>query len=553
MNTKAHMSTAHIAIDLGADSGRVVLGIFDGQRFTLDVVHRFANTPITVGNLLRWDLASLWSGITTGLDAARQRALTIQVPILSLGVDTWGVDYGLLNEQHELLDPPVHYRAERNVAMPERVHQIIPKAELYARSGTRGLVFNTIFQVLAEMGERPELIAKASRLLTIPDLLAWRLCGVMANEWTNAGTTGLTRAGRPDWDVELMTRLGIPTRLFGPIVPSGTILGPVKAELGFRDCLAIPDRGAGESSGWLPVRRSEEMLEGSREQSDAADTADFRRIRPSGIARQSLSGSLPVVVAVGGHDTASAVAAMPIIGSGTAFISCGTWSLMGVLNPTPVTSNEAFVGELSNEIAVDGQIRLLKNIMGLWVWQECRRDLIAEGHEFSHAELAQLAEAAPAAPLAASGLTATIDIDRADLLGQSLPTDRMIDRVRRQATALGLEADEPGALFRRIVEGLAAAYQHTRLALERATGTPITGLSLMGGGCRNRLLCQLTANATGLPVLAGPDEGTALGNLLVQARGLGLLSATTMAQVSAASSQVQTYLPAGMAAHTAPA
>ncbi len=492
------MSTAHIAIDLGADSGRVVLGIFDGQRFTLDVVHRFANTPITVGNLLRWDLASLWSGITTGLDAARQRALTIQVPILSLGVDTWGVDYGLLDEQHELLDPPVHYRAERNVAMPERVHQIIPKAELYARSGTRGLVFNTIFQVFAEMRERPELIAKASRLLTIPDLLAWRLCGVMANEWSNAGTTGLTKAGRPEWDVEVMMRLGIPTKLFGPIVRSGTVLGPIKAELGF-------------------------------------------------------CGNVPVVVAVGGHDTASAVAAMPIVGSGTAFISCGTWSLMGVLNPTPVTSNEAYVGELSNEIAVDGQIRLLKNIMGLWVWQECRRDLIAEGREFSHAELAQLAEAAPAAPVSASGMTTTIDIDRADLLGQSLPTDRMIDRVRRQASALGLAADEPGALFRRIVEGLAAAYQHTRLALEHATGTPITGLSLMGGGCRNRLLCQLTADATRLPVLAGPDEGTALGNLLVQARGLGLMSATTMAQVSAASSQVQTYLPAGMAAHTAPA
>jgi len=353
-------------------------------------------------------------------------------------------------------------------------------------------VFNTIFQLMAEQAERPELLQSASRLLTMPDLLAYRLSGVMANEWSNAGTSGLTLAGKPAWDLELIHRLGLPVRLFGAIVPSGTVLGPVLPALGF-------------------------------------------------------SAPLPQVMAVGGHDTASAVASMPTVEPGTAFISCGTWSLVGVLNPSPVTTAEAFSGDLSNEIAVDGRIRLLKNVMGLWVWQECRRDLLAEGHDFDHAELARLTEAA--APARAS-----IDIDRLELLPQSQPHNRMIDRVRCQAAELNLSATTPGDLFRRIVEGLAAAYQRSRLALERATGTPITGISLMGGGCRNRLLCQLTADATGVPVLAGPDEGTALGNLLVQARGLGLLDAAGMARVSAASSQLSTYRSnstSAASAHTA--
>ena len=480
------MLTRHIAIDLGADSGRVVLGTFDGERFTMEIVHRFANTPVRVAGLLRWDLDALWSGITTGLNAARVQA---SGPIASVGVDTWGVDYGLVDAAGTLIDQPVHYRAERNLTMPDKVHAVVSKAELFARSGTRGLVFNTIFQLMAEQAERPELLQRASRLLTMPDLLAYRLSGVMANEWSNAGTTGLTLAGKPAWDLKLIQRLGLPTRLFGAIVPSGTVLGDAKADLGF--------------------------------------TA------PS-----------PKVMAVGGHDTASAVASMPTVEPGTAFISCGTWSLVGVLNPTPVTSSEAFAGDLSNEIAVDGRIRLLKNVMGLWVWQECRRDLLAEGHEFDHAELARLTEAA--APARTS-----IDIDRLELLPQSQPHDRMIDRVRRQAAELDLAATTPGDLFRRIVEGLAAAYQRSRLALERATGTPITGISLMGGGCRNRLLCQLTADVTGVPVLAGPDEGTALGNLLVQARGLGLLDAAGMARVSAASSQLSTYRPRSATAHTA--
>ena len=480
------MISRHLAIDLGADSGRVVLGTFDGERFALEVVHRFANTPVRVDGLLRWDIEALWAGIITGMQAARALATG---PIASIGVDTWGVDYGLLDSAGELIDQPVHYRAERNVAMPDKVHAVVPKAELFARSGTRGLVFNTIFQLMAEQAQRPQLLQRAKRLLTMPDLLAYRLCGVMANEWSNAGTTGLTLAGKPAWDVELLQRLGLPTHLFGDIVTSGTVLGPVKSELGF-------------------------------------------------------STPAPLVMAVGGHDTASAVASMPTAEAGYAFISCGTWSLVGVLHPTPVTTAEAFAGDLSNEIAVDGRIRLLKNVMGLWVWQECRRDLLAAGEEYSHAQLALLAEAA--APT-----TATLDIDRLELLGQSQPHDRMIERIRRQAAELGVAATTPGEVFRRIVEGLAAAYQGSRLALERATGKPITGISLMGGGCHNRLLCQLTADVTGLPVIAGPDEGTALGNLLVQACGLGLVDAAGMARVSAASSSLATYRPRALSSQTA--
>ena len=482
--------SAHIAVDLGADSGRVVLGTFAAGVFSLDVTHRFANTPQRVDSLLRWDLDALWQGIRTGIRLARERSVD---PVLSIGVDTWGVDYGLVDARGELIDAPVHYRAERNLAMPDKVHARIPKAELFARSGTRGLVFNTIFQLMAEQEQRPELLRRAHLLLTIPDLLGHRLCGVMANEWSNAGTSGLTVAGRPEWDHELIARLGLPGHLFGGIVRSGSVLGPLRPEL--------------------------------------ADELGF-------------TGDLPLVVAPGCHDTASAVASMPTAEAGTAFISCGTWSLMGVLNDRPVVTPEAFAADLSNEIAVDGRIRLLKNIMGLWVWQECRRDLIAAGTELSHAELAALTEsAAPAGT--------TIDIDRIELLPQSQPHDRMIDRVRRQATQLGLACEAPGDLFRRIVEGLASAYQRTRVALEEATGRPVRRISLMGGGCRNRLLCQLTADATGLEILAGPDEGTALGNLLVQARGLGLLDDAGMARVSAASSEIQTYRPGAPTAHTA--
>lgn len=485
------MSSQHIAIDLGADSGRVVLGTLDRGVFELTVVHRFVNTPVRIDGLLRWDLPALWDGIRTGIRLAREQATG---PVASIGVDTWGVDYALLDEAGTLLDPPVHYRDERNLAMPERAYRIVPETEFFHRTGIRGLVFNTAFQLLAEQAQRPELLARAHRLLAFTDLLGFWLSGTMANEWSQAGTTGLAIAGRPEWDDELIARLGLPRHIFGPIVHSGAVLGPLQHAL--------------------------------------ASELEF-------------TGELPVVIAPGCHDTASSVAAMPTADPGAAFISCGTWSLMGVLSPVPVTSDAALLGQFSNEIAVDGRIRLLRNIMGLWVWQECRRDLVAEGVELSHAELTSLsAAAAPASTV--------IDINDLEFLPQSQPHDRMIDRVRRHSARRNLAASAPGDLFRRITEALAAAYADCRRGLERITGTPVTTISLMGGGCQNLLLCQLTANACGLPVLAGPAEGTALGNLLVQARSLGLVAGTDLASTAARSSLIERYAPLARCAVATP-
>ena len=471
--------TRLIAIDLGADSGRVVLGTLTGGKLAMQVVHRFANTPQRVAGHLRWDIDALWRGIREGLRLARAQA---GGPVASIAVDTWGVDYALLDAAGNVLDQPIHYRDERTVGVPETVAQLVSAEEQFARTGTRGLIFNTAFQVFAEQRERPELLKRAHRLITVPDLLGFWLSGTMANEWSNAGTSGLTIAGKPEWDRNLISELGLPDHLFGPIVRSGADLGAMKAEL------------------------AQEL----------------------GFAER------PRIIAPGCHDTASAVAAMPTAVPGTAFISCGTWSLMGVLLTKPVTGAEAFASGLSNEIAVDGRIRLLKNIMGLWVWQECRRDLQGEGVDLSHAALAELAtNTAPQ--------SAVFDIDHPSLLVPSSAGERMIDRVRRLGGALPMAT--PGELFRRITEALAAAYAKTRLDLEHITGQPVRALSLMGGGCHNKLLCQLTADACGVPVLAGPDEGTALGNLLVQARSLGLVDDAGMAAVSAASSEIASYTP----------
>ena len=478
-----------IAIDLGADSGRVVLGTLAGERLAMEVVHRFPNTPQQVAGHLRWNLDALWAGIRTGLRLAKQQAVS---PIATIGIDTWGVDFGLVDAAGHLLDQPIHYRDERSHGMPEVVHGVVPREELFARTGTRSLVINTIFQLVALNRTNPELLRRSHRLLTIPDLLSCWLSGTQANEWSNAGTTGLTMAGKPQWDRRLIAQLGLPDQLFGEIVPSGADLGPLRdpvaSELGFTE--------------------------------------------------------RPRIIAPGCHDTASAVAAMPTSARGTAYISCGTWSLMGVLADQPATGPDALAADLSNEIAVDGRIRLLKNIMGLWVWQECRRDLLAEGTDLSDAALAGLAEAtAPA--------NGTLNIDDARLLTPSRAGDRMIDRIRALAAGRSLPATTPGEVFRRITEGLAAAYADCRIRLEEVTGHPITAISLMGGGCRNRLLCQLTADACGVPVLAGPDEGTALGNLLVQARSMGLVDDAGMARISAASSELATFTPSEQLHHQA--
>ena len=453
-----------LAVDLGADSGRVILGTEVGAEIHQEVLHRFPNVPQRAADgSLHWDIEALWTGILAGL---RLGAAT--GPIDSIAVDTWGVDDGLVAAEGNLLEAPYHYRDARTEGIAEEVTGLFGRETLFARTGTRSLPFNTVFQLVAHQRHDPGLLARAHRLLTIPDLLAYRLSDTMANEWTNAGTTGLTKAGEPAWDLELIRDLGLPEHLFGTIVRPGTILAS---------------------------------------------------LRPDLVTSLGFTGRAPRIVAPGAHDTASAIAAMPVSDAGTAYISCGTWSLMGVLCDRPLTTPAALAADLSNEVSVDGRTRLLRNIMGLWVWQECRRDRLAEGLDADHGALAALAAAAPEGPLTLAA--GAIDINHPDFLPPSVPGNRMLDRLRRHAAARGLACADDGALFRRITEALAAAYAACRTGLEEATGQSITRICLLGGGVRNRLLCDLTSQASGLPILVGSEEATALGNLTVQVRALG--------------------------------
>ena len=479
------------AIDLGAESGRVVVGTLANGRCTLTVANRFANRPRQTADGLRWDLDDLKTGITAGL-----RVAAAEGPLDAIGVDTWGVDYGLVDSAGNLLEAPWHYRDPRTEAISDEVAARFGADALFARTGTAALPFNTIYQLVAHQRRDPALLARAHRLLTIPDLLHLWLSGTMANEWSNAGTTGLTVAGTMAWDRELIAELGLPDHLFGAIVPSGARLGALRPEL---------------------------------------------------MAACGMVGPAPEIIAPACHDTASAVAAVPGDAGRAAWISCGTWSLMGLVTDQPVTSAAARAAKLSNEVAYDGRTRLLTNIMGLWVLQECRRTWAATGGPDDYTSITGLAEAATPG--------AVIEVDDPRFFAPGAPGDTMPERVITWCREHGQPVpDSPGAIARAIIAGLAQAYRGTLDRLRDVTGATPEVIHLIGGGSRNRLLCRLTAEACGLPVLAGPDEATALGNVLVQARGLGAFASATDDQLRAlaiASAQVERFAPSGQRAASA--
>jgi rhamnulokinase len=467
------------AIDLGAESGRVVVGTLAGGRFALEVAHRFPNRPRQTTDGLRWDLDDLKAGIIAGLRAAG--------PVAAIGVDTWGVDYGLVDAAGNLLEAPWHYRDPRTAGIDAELAKRFGADALFARSGTAALPFNTIYQLVAHQRRDPALLARAHRLLTIPDLLHHWLSGTMANEWSNAGTTGLTVAGRMEWDRELIADLGLPAHLFGPIVSSGSTFG---------------------------------------------------RLRPELMTACGLTGEAPRIITPAAHDTGSAVAAVPGDAATAAWISCGTWSLMGLVTDQPVTTPAARLAKLSNEVAHDGRTRLLTNIMGLWVLQECRRAWAATGGPDDYAVITSLAESALPG--------AVVDVDDQRFFAPGSVADTMPERVRAWCREHGQpEPETPGAIARAILAGLARAYRGTLDRLRTVTGAQPTVIHLIGGGSRNRLLCRLTADACALPVLAGPDEATALGNLLVQARGLGVLADdAALRRTAVLSAGVEEFRPA---------
>lgn len=473
-----------LAVDLGASSGRVMLGSFDGTVLQLREIHRFDNVPVESDSGLYWDADGLLSEIKAGIRLAAAEGQHI----LSVGVDTWGVDYGWIGHDGQLLRPPHHYRDARMTRHSAELERRLPPGEQFALTGNQPNVINTVYQLFADLQEEPELREQASCFLMMPDLFHYRLSGVMAAERTILSTGGLLSAGGDQPEAAVTQRLNIPSAVFAPAVSAGTVLGELRPEL----------------------------------------QAELR------------CGPLRVVAGAS-HDTASAVAAVPYgdrqienISTAAAFISCGTWSIAGIETPRPVLSNAAFGRGLTNEGCYGGGNRLLKNITGLWLLQECRRHWNAAGETLSHADLAALAEAAGSAD-------ARIDPDDPRF---NAPGD-MPERVRQYCRDTGQPVPGSiGELARVVLESLADAYGQAIEELQLVSGRVITAVHLVGGGSRNRLLCRLTAERTGRVVIAGPVEASAAGSVLVQLDALGELDFGRRAEIIERSFALERYLPA---------
>jgi rhamnulokinase len=446
----------YLALDLGAESGRAVLGRFDGERVTLEEVHRFPNAPVELPDGLHWDVLRIFAEIKEGL--AKAAGLVGDAGLQGIGVDTWGVDFGLLDRDGSLVGNPYHHRDGRTEGMLEEAFRRLPREEMYRTTGIQFLRINTVYQLLAM--ENSPLLEAGETLLMIPDLLNYWLTGEKACEYTNATSTQLYDLEGDGWATGMMGDLGIPARLFPRIIPPATELGPL-----------------------LPEVAKEAGLEGAE---------------------------VPVI-AVASHDTASAVVAVPAEGPGFAYVSSGTWSLVGVETPEAVTTPEAMGANFTNEGGVGGRTRLLKNVMGLWLLQECRREWARDGTEHSYEDLVRLAEEAPA-------FGALVDPDHPSFMTPG----GMLGRVRDFCEETGQEPPRgPGEISRCIFDSLALKYRHVIGQAEGLSGRPVEAVHVVGGGSRNALLCQLTADATRRPVLAGPVEATALGNVMVQALARG--------------------------------
>jgi rhamnulokinase len=447
-----------VAVDLGATSGRVVLGRIGVGELRLDDVHRFPNGPVELPDGLHWDMLGIYAQVLEGL--RRARAAAGGDAIASVAIDAWGVDFGLLDETGALVGNPWHYRDPRNAGAVDAVHARIPPDRLYARTGIQHLQINTLFQLAA--AARDPTFPSARTMLLVPDLLGYWLTGERAVEGTNASTTELLDPVTGDWAWDVVDAAGIPRGLLGPI------------------------RSPGERLGTL---------------------------RPAVAEATGLPASTPVTL-VGSHDTASAVVAVPSEGDGSAFISCGTWGLVGVELPVPVLTEASRTANFTNELGVDGSVRYLRNVMGLWLLSETLRTWDRAG---TPEDLETILGAAAALP----GGGPRIDPDDPAFLAPGDMPKRIVDACARSGQPLPVTRP---AMVRCILDSLAAAFARALDTAAALSGREISVVHLVGGGARNRLLCQLTADAFGRPVVAGPVEATALGNVLVQARALGLVA-----------------------------
>jgi len=442
-----------LAFDFGASSGRAILGIYDGERIELQEIHRFSNDPVTVNGVVYWDVLRLLFEIKESLIKAKAYGA-----ITSIGIDTWGVDFGLLDKDGHLLSNPVHYRDARTVGMVEKSFEYLPKAEFYRITGNQFMELNTAFQLFSMEQKDSHLLKQADVMLLMPDLLNYFLTGKKVSEKTIVSTTQIYDAHKQSWSAEVIGALKLPAHLFTEIVESGTVIGQISQEI-------VEELGI-----------------------DATD-----------------------VIAVAGHDTQCAQVAVPAIEKDFVFLSCGTWSLLGTELEKPLINEKTLAYNVTNEAAHDGKISFLKNITGLWLVQESKRQWEREGENHSYSELEQMASMA-------SPFKYMINPDD-EQFGTAGNIPR---RIRAYCEATSQQAPvDMGETVRGINESLALAYRQALEELEDCTGIRYPVIYMVGGGIQSELLCQMTANACGRPVVAGPIEATVLGNVAIQLMAIG--------------------------------
>lgn len=439
-----------LAFDYGASSGRAILGRFDGEVLKLDEMHRFSNDPVLVGGSFYWDTLRLYHEMKQGILKCLQNGYT---DLAGIGTDTWGCDYGLLDKSGRLMANPYHYRDNRTDGMIEEACKLVPKREIYEHTGIQFLKFNTLYQLLATKLSGSAMLEQAKTLLLMPDLLNYFLTGEKVSERTEVSTTQMYNPITGDWAKPLLEKLGIPTHMLTDIADTGAIIG-----------------------------------------------------RISGAVREELNvGDIPVI-AVAEHDTGSAVVSVPTAGGPFAYLSSGTWSLLGVESDVPVINDNTYELNYTNEGGINRTTRLLKNIMGLWIYQECKRTWDKAGEGLSFDELEERAAAS-------DPFVSLINPDE-DMF---MDPGHMPDKVRDYCSRTGQKVPETkAAIVRCIMESLALKYRYAVEGLERIVGYKLPVIHIVGGGCRNTMLCQFTANATGKQVIAGPVEATSVGNVMSQ-------------------------------------
>lgn len=472
------MGNTYLAADFGGGSGRVMAGTLESGKLHLEEVHRFTNRQVRLGNHVYWDFPALFEDMKEGLrKAAANKAYHIE----SIGIDTWGVDFGLIDKDGNLLGNPVCYRDARTDGMPEKLFSHIDRSRHYASTGIQVMAINTLFQLYSMKQADDVRLQAAHRLLFMPDLFSFYLSGVANNEYCIASTSELLDARRRDWDRELIRQSGLPEHLFGNLVMPGTIRGKL-----------------------LP-----------------------------GIARETGLSNDVDIIAVGSHDTASAVAAVPSAEPAKAFLSSGTWSLLGVETDEPILTEEARLAGFTNEGGVGGKIRFLQNITGLWILQRLMAEWKARGEEVTFEEILPQA--------VQSGINSVIDVDNPEFLN---PTN-MEEAISAYCRTHNLTVPQTKADYVRCtVQSLAARYKKAVEQMNSCLSAPIRQLHIIGGGSRNALLNQLTADALGIPVYAGPVEATAIGNILMQALAKGDISSMeSLKQIAINSAEPNVYYP----------